>query len=170
MCKPIHKLPNTTPVSQGRNTRHITSTTVYWFQPVLFLDPEVTFPETKEKAGYFVGFAEGSGDTLTFKILTEDLKTVLVRSVVRPANSTKNRNRRVTFKSDIEEILNKSEEIYQTERELPSFSPKKLENRIKKIKEIGERNKKRNVASRTRSREHDNKDVAAWTRNKQKIT
>ena len=140
----------------------------YWFQPVLYLDPEATFPETKEKAGYFVGFADGSGDALTFKILTEDLKTVLVRSVVRPANSTKNRNRRVTFKSDIEEILNKSEEIYQTERELPSYSPKKLENRIKKIKEIGERNKKRNVASRTRSREHDNKDVAARTRNKQK--
>ena len=140
----------------------------YWFQPVLYLDPDVTFPETKERPGYFVGFAEASGDALTFKVLTEDLKTVLVRSVIRPANVTKNRNRRVTFKDDIEEILNKNEEVYQTERDLPPVNPRKLESRIKKMKEISEKKKKGNVASRTRAREFDNKDVAARTRNKQK--
>jgi hypothetical protein len=43
----------------------------YWFEPVLYLDPVSTFqfPETKERPGYFVGFADNIGDTLIFKIL-----------------------------------------------------------------------------------------------------
>ena len=38
----------------------------YWFQPVLYLDPASKFPETQEKPGYFVGFANNSGDALTY--------------------------------------------------------------------------------------------------------
>ena len=55
----------------------------YWFEPVLYLDPVSKFPETNEKPGYFVGFADNVGDVMTFKILKNDLNTVLHRSVVK---------------------------------------------------------------------------------------
>jgi hypothetical protein len=59
--------------------------------------------ETTETLGYFVGFPDNVGDTLTFKILKNDLVTVLHRSVVRSAADTIHRNKRVSFKSDVQE-------------------------------------------------------------------
>jgi hypothetical protein len=78
-----------------------------WFEPVLYLDPvsKVRFPETTERPGYFIGFADNVGDALTFKILKNDLVTVLHRSVVRSAADASHRNRRVSFKSDVQESL-----------------------------------------------------------------
>jgi hypothetical protein len=69
----------------------------YWFEPVLYLDPvsKFPFPETTERSGYFVGFADNVGDALTFKILKNDLVTILRRSVVRSAANASHRNRRV---------------------------------------------------------------------------
>jgi hypothetical protein len=80
---------------------------LYWFEPVLYLDPvsKFQFPETTERPGYSVGFADNVGDALTFKILKNDLVTVLHRNVVRYAADTNNRNRRVSFKSDVQESL-----------------------------------------------------------------
>jgi hypothetical protein len=77
----------------------------YWFEPVLYLDPVSTFQysETTERPGYFVGFADNVGDALTFKILKNELITVLHRSVVRSAADASHRNRRVSFKSDVNE-------------------------------------------------------------------
>jgi hypothetical protein len=77
----------------------------YWFEPVLYLDAvsKFQFPETKERRGNFVGFSNNVGDALTFKILKNDLVTVLHRSVVRSAADTSHRNRRVSFKSDVQE-------------------------------------------------------------------
>jgi hypothetical protein len=69
------------------------------------LDPVSKFPETTEKPGYFVGFADNVGDALTFKILKYDLVTVLHRSVVRSAADASHRNSRVSFKSDVQESL-----------------------------------------------------------------
>jgi hypothetical protein len=77
----------------------------YWFEPVLYLDPVSKFPETTEMPGYFVGFGDNVGDALTFKILKKDLATVLHRSVVRFAANASHRNRRVSFKSDVQESL-----------------------------------------------------------------
>jgi hypothetical protein len=79
----------------------------YWFEPVLYLDPVSKFglQETTERPGYFVGFADNVGDALTFKILKNDLVTVLHRSVVRSAADASHRNRRVSFKSDVQESL-----------------------------------------------------------------
>jgi hypothetical protein len=79
----------------------------YWFEPVLYLDPflKFWFSETTERSGYFVGFADNVGDALTFKILKNDLVTVLHRSVVRSAADASHRNRRVSFKSDVQESL-----------------------------------------------------------------
>jgi hypothetical protein len=53
----------------------------YWFEPVLYLNLVSKFQlsETTERPGYFVGFADNVGDALTFKILKNDLVTVLHR-------------------------------------------------------------------------------------------
>jgi hypothetical protein len=79
----------------------------YWFEPVLYLYQISKFqlPETIERPGYFVGFIDNEGDTLTFKILKNDLLTVLHRSVVRSAADASHWNRRVSFKSDVQESL-----------------------------------------------------------------
>jgi hypothetical protein len=65
----------------------------YWFEPVPYLDPVSKFPETTERPGYFVGFEDNVGDVLTFKILKNDLVTVLHRIVVRSATDASHRNR-----------------------------------------------------------------------------
>jgi hypothetical protein len=51
----------------------------YWFEPVLYLDPvsKFQFSDTTERPGYFVGFADNVGDALTFKVLKNNLVTVL---------------------------------------------------------------------------------------------
>ncbi len=56
----------------------------FW-QKVLFLDNESSFPSTTEKPGYWLGVSENVGDALTFKILTADTLQIIHRSVVRPA-------------------------------------------------------------------------------------
>jgi hypothetical protein len=79
----------------------------YWFEPVLYLDPvlKFQFPETTERPGYFVGFADNIRDALTFKIWKNDMVTVLHRIVVRSAADDSHRNRRVSFESDVQESL-----------------------------------------------------------------
>jgi hypothetical protein len=71
------------------------------------LDPvsKFQFPGTTEWPQYFVGFADTVGDALKFKILKNDLVTVLHRSVVRSTADTNHWNRRVSFKSDVQESL-----------------------------------------------------------------
>jgi hypothetical protein len=69
------------------------------------LDPFSKFLETTERPGYFVGFAENVGDALAFKILKNDLVSILHRSVVRSPADASHWNRRVSFKSDVQESL-----------------------------------------------------------------
>jgi hypothetical protein len=89
----------------------------YWFEPVLYLDPVLKFPETTEMPGYFVGFADNVGDALTFKIMKNDLVKVLHISVFRSAADASHRNKRVSFKSDVQESLkllgNKASNVYK---------------------------------------------------------
>jgi hypothetical protein len=79
----------------------------YWLEPVLYLDPVSKFPETTERPGHFVGFADNVGDKLTFKILKNDLCTVLHRRAVRSAADANHRNKRVSFKPDVQDMINK---------------------------------------------------------------
>jgi hypothetical protein len=71
------------------------------------LDPvsKFQYPETTEMPGYFVEFADNVGDALTFKILKNDLVRVLHRSVARSAANASHRNRRVSFKSEVQKSL-----------------------------------------------------------------
>lgn len=55
----------------------------FW-QPVLYLDHEETWPSSKERSSRWVGIAHGIGDFLTFWILDDQSKHILAQSVVRP--------------------------------------------------------------------------------------
>jgi hypothetical protein len=102
------QLKNTRTGIKGGGTPDISHILMfYWFDPVLQLDPASKFhlPETSERSGYFVGFADNVGDALTFKILKNDLVEVSHRSVVRSAADASHRNRRVSFKPDVQESL-----------------------------------------------------------------
>jgi hypothetical protein len=55
-----------------------------FFDRILYLAPDAVFPSTKENLGRFLGFAENTGDALTYIILTDEGE-VLHRSVIRTA-------------------------------------------------------------------------------------
>src|SRR5687767_4121920 len=57
----------------------------FW-QPILYLDHESHWPESKERSARWVGVAHNIGDALTFWILDDQSKYLLARSVVRPFN------------------------------------------------------------------------------------
>jgi hypothetical protein len=106
MYKSSTQLENTRTGIKGGGTPDISHILMfYWFEPVLYLDPVSKFPETTERPGYFVGFADNVGDALTFKILKNDLVTVLHRSVVGSVADASHRNRRISFKPDLQESL-----------------------------------------------------------------
>ena len=53
-------------------------------------EPDHRFPsQSNEKRGHWVGFADNKGDHLTWKILTDDTSTIIIRSAVRSATKTK---------------------------------------------------------------------------------
>ena len=54
----------------------------FW-EPIVYLDHEETWPTTKERAGRWVGIAHNIGDTLTYWIFDEQSKQLLARSIVR---------------------------------------------------------------------------------------
>jgi hypothetical protein len=64
-----------------------------FYERVYYLDAESHFPNSKEKAGRFVGIAENVGDALTFWILTEDTQQLIARSVVRTTEDPKTANK-----------------------------------------------------------------------------
>jgi hypothetical protein len=130
----------------------------YWFEPVLYLDlvSKFQFSETTERTEYFVDFADNVGDALTFKILKNDLVTVLHRSVVRSAADASHRNRRVSFKSDVQESL----KLLDTKPSL-TFVWKDSHHKHKS------RNTNNDVSSRTRSKaDYTDQHIGSRTRSK----
>ena len=75
-------------------TPDISSLLLYTFyQRIYYLDAEVPFPNSKEKAGRFVGITENIGDAMTFWIITEDTNQLIARSVLRTAENTETANK-----------------------------------------------------------------------------
>jgi hypothetical protein len=64
-----------------------------FYQCILYLDNENSWPSSKERAGRWMGVCENIGDFLTFWVLDDQSKQLLSRSVVRPNN----RNLRVKW-------------------------------------------------------------------------
>ena len=61
---------------------------IFW-ERVLYLDHVDAFPESKERAGYFVGCSPNVGDELTYRIYDDQSKQLINCSVVRPYHSNK---------------------------------------------------------------------------------
>ena len=64
-----------------------------FYEPVYYRidssEPGLNFPSSSnEKKGYWVGFADNQGDSLTWRILTEDTQKLIIRSGVRSALRT----------------------------------------------------------------------------------
>ena len=64
-----------------------------FYEPVYYRidssEPDLNFPSSSnEKQGYWVGFADNQGDSLTWRILTEDTQKIIIRSGVRSALRT----------------------------------------------------------------------------------
>ena len=64
-----------------------------FYEPVYYRidssEPDLNFPSSSnEKKGYWVGFADNQGDSLTWRILTEDTQKIIIRSGVRRALRT----------------------------------------------------------------------------------
>ena len=52
-------------------------------------EPDHKFPpQSNEKHGHWVGFADNKGDQLTWKILTDETQQIITRSSVRTATKT----------------------------------------------------------------------------------
>ena len=69
----------------------------FW-QPILYLDSEDSWPSSKERVGYWLGIADNIRDFLTFWIMDTQTKQVLARSVIRPYNQ----NARVHWDPDLQ--------------------------------------------------------------------
>ena len=64
-----------------------------FYEPVYYRidssEPDLNFPSSSnEKKGYWVGFADNQGDSLTWRILTEETQKIIIRSGVRSALRT----------------------------------------------------------------------------------
>ena len=64
-----------------------------FYEPVYYRidssEPDLNFPSSSnEKQGYWVGFANNQGDSLTWRILTEDTQKIIIRSGIRSALRT----------------------------------------------------------------------------------
>ncbi len=85
-------LPGEIPPYQFRHGHTLDISAYLLFQfwsRVLYLDPESTWPNTKERSGRWLGVAHNIGDPLTFWILDDQSKQVIARSVVRPYTGNK---------------------------------------------------------------------------------
>jgi hypothetical protein len=106
-CQLNWKTPEQVSKGEGgtQNISHILMFIFYWFEPVLYLDSVSRLSEAKESPEYFVELADNVGDVLTFKILKNDLVTVLHRSVVRSAVDAGHHNKRVSLMSNVQESI-----------------------------------------------------------------
>ena len=66
-----------------------------FYQPIFYATHDQHFPsESEERAGYWVGFAEHCGDSLTHKVLDAETIRIIHRSALRP-RTLKNPNKRL---------------------------------------------------------------------------
>ena len=66
-----------------------------FYQPIFYATHDQHFPpESEERAGYWVGFAEHCGDSLTHKVLDAETLKIIHRSALRP-RTLKNPNKRL---------------------------------------------------------------------------
>ena len=81
-----------------------------FYEPVYYRidssEPDLNFPSSSnEKKGYWVGFADNQGDSLTWRILTEDTHKISIRSGVRSALRTTTNQRLASPSREVPHFL-----------------------------------------------------------------
>jgi len=67
-----------------------------FYKAVYYTDETAPFPSgSKEQRGYWVGVSEHVGNTMTFKILTDDTLKVIYRSDICSAADPASKNKRI---------------------------------------------------------------------------
>ena len=95
---------------KGGFTIDISGYLIYKFwQPIYYLDSEVSFPKSKEKSGHWLGVAHNIGDHLTFWIWPTGGSEPIARSVVRPMDGSYP-NRRVPVDDEVIDVDADTEE------------------------------------------------------------
>jgi hypothetical protein len=70
-----------------------------FYEEVYYLRHEYSFPtETREAQGYFVGIAQDVGHKMTYRVLTNDTRKVIHRSIVRTARNPGAPNKRAPLR------------------------------------------------------------------------
>ncbi len=154
-CMAQEQLHWRTPIEvSGEGTPDISHILAFqWYEPVYYYDPNASHPKTKEEPGRFVGFAENVGDALTFKILTEDTRRIIYRSVVRSALDPNSQNKRVKWRNppkitERHDISKHPSKVFDVEEADPVLQPKK-------VLFVDELDKMKPIARRTRSQNSD---------------
>ena len=89
ICAPLRRrIKSRLSFMQAKRLEETISTDTFW-QPILYLDNETTWPSSYERSGYWLGVADNIGDLLTYWIFDDQSKQVLARSVVHPYNNNK---------------------------------------------------------------------------------
>ena len=97
-----------------------------WYKPVLFIDNDVSFPNTRERKGYWCGPTDNVGDAMTYWVLTADTNQLIARSNVRSAlpvsasSSNVPINFRAYFASDLGE--NDNDTVSELLQSVPNAS------------------------------------------------
>ena len=113
----------------------------HFWEPIYYLiEDKQSFPsQSQEKLGRFVSISETVGDSMTFKVLTDDTKKVIHRSTLRSAEDEKDKNKRLNPDPDPTEpiVFIKSTHDSGNMKTPPSYSPDDLINRTY-IKDFGD--------------------------------
>lgn len=90
----LDSLSHKTPLEAATNLKPDISAFLHyhWWQPVYFQAKGETFPTTKERMGRWLGVARNVGDALTYYVLAQDTKELVIRSVLRAANEVETQN------------------------------------------------------------------------------
>lgn len=101
----------------------------FW-EPVVFLDTEETFPSTKEKLGRWVGVAQNVGDFFCWKIYDELTETIIERSTVTSRLHNPNLAAEAEFKRQAgitgKDTASSSSDSDSSDQEKVSFSSTKI--------------------------------------------
>ena len=99
-----------------------------FYQPVFYVTYDQNFlSESEERAGYWVGFGEHCGDSMTHKILDHDTQKIIYRSAVRPKKSSTPNHRLAPHGGEVSSSSDPSEDTISSGSPLgyPEGSPQK---------------------------------------------
>jgi Reverse transcriptase (RNA-dependent DNA polymerase) len=102
-----------------------------FYEAVFYTRVHTAFPSTStEESGYFVGFGESVGDSMTLKVLTADTQKIIDRSNVRTALDPKKPNLRLSTDGEPDTFIKSKSDTIESKlpslKPLPTFHPKEL--------------------------------------------